>query len=129
MENAELNGVELNDGVKELLDLTPAFASRKRVLLLLLLRLQPARYNVIIENFERFGVGIGSSEVYEHLKNLMEHQLVCRKKDVYAPTLRGVVAIKKLQEIVETPAETPSIVLKWDSVYTKEEIVKWIEFK
>ena len=65
--------------IQDIFDVSQTFASGKRLLLLFILHDEPMGYTMITKYFERVGVPIGSSEVYKHLKQLLDGGFITKK--------------------------------------------------
>ena len=93
-------------------------ASPKRILLLEMLSQEPAGYTTIENWFKRIGVPAGSSEIYKHLKMLIEEGFVSGKKrrrwNNYVITKKGLFAIEKVKGIAKTEAKVPKISMSFE---------------
>ena len=97
--------------IQSILDVSQTFASGKRLLLLFILRNEPMGYTVITRYFERMGIPIGSSEVYKHLRQLLDMGFITKKGNSYLLTLRGLRAVESTIEIINTPPIVPELKL------------------
>lgn len=97
--------------IQSILDVSQTFASGKRLLLLFILRNEPMGYTVITRYFERMGIPIGSSEVYKHLRQLLDMGFITKKGNSYLLTLRGLRAVESTIEIINTPPTVPELKL------------------
>ena len=101
--------------VQDILDVSQAFASGKRLLLLFILKNEPMGYTSITKYFERLGIPIGSSEVYKHLKQLLTQGYVVKKSNSYVLTLKGVKAVENTIDIINTPPTVPEVKLSFST--------------
>lgn len=99
--------------IQGIFDVSQTFASGKRLLLLFILRNEPMGYTVITKFFERMGIPIGSSEVYKHIKQLLDSGFIIKKGNSYVPTLKGLKAVKSTIEIMNTPPTVPEVILSF----------------
>lgn len=100
--------------IQDIFDVSQTFASGKRLLLLFILRDEPMGYTVIVKYFERMGVPIGSSEVYKHLKQLLDSGFITKKGNSYILTLKGMRATETTIDIINTPPEIPELKLSFN---------------
>lgn len=98
-----------NKTVNNIFGVSQTFASGKRLLLLFILKDEPMSYTTITKNFERLGVSIGSSEVYKHLKKLLDEGFIVKKGSSYIPTLKGLKAVENTVDIINTPPISPEL--------------------
>ncbi|MEM5793533.1 MAG: hypothetical protein QXY45_04240 [Candidatus Aenigmatarchaeota archaeon] len=99
--------------IQDIFDVSQTFASGKRLLLLFILKDEPMGYTMITKYFERVGVPIGSSEVYKHLKQLLNGGFITKKGNSYFLTLKGLKAVESTLEIVDTPPTVPELKLSF----------------
>jgi predicted transcriptional regulator len=99
--------------VQDILDISQAFASGKRLLLLFILKSEPMGYTSITKYFERLGIPIGSSEVYKHLKQLLNQGFIVKKSSSYVLTLKGLKAVENTIDIIKTPPTVPEVKLSF----------------
>jgi predicted transcriptional regulator len=99
--------------IQEIFDVSQALASGKRLLLLFILRNEPMGYTVMTKYFERIGIPIGSSEVYKHLKLLMNEGYITKKSNSYVLTLKGLRTVENIIEIIKTPPTIPEVRLSF----------------
>jgi predicted transcriptional regulator len=99
--------------VQDILDVSQAFASGKRLLLLFILKNEPLGYTSITKYFERLGIPIGSSEVYKHLKQLLNQGFIVKKSNSYVLTLKGLKAVENTIDIINTPPTVPEVKLSF----------------
>ena len=99
--------------VQDILDVSQTFASGKRLILLFILKSEPMGYTVITKYFERFGIPIGSSEVYKHLKQLLNGGYITKKSNSYVLTLKGLKAVENTVDIINTPPTIPEVKLSF----------------
>lgn len=97
--------------IQDIFDVSQTFASGKRLLLLFILKNEPMGYTVITKYFERMGIPIGSSEVYKHLKQLLNNGYIAKKSSSYILTLKGLRAVENTIDIIKTPPTVPEIKL------------------
>jgi len=102
--------------IQDIFDVSQTFASGKRLLLLFVLRDEPMGYTLITKYFERVGVPIGSSEVYKHLKQLLDGGFITKKGNSYLLTLKGLKAVEATLEIVDTPPTIPELRLSFEGI-------------
>lgn len=102
--------------IQDIFDVSQTFASGKRLLLLFVLRDEPMGYTLITKYFERVGVPIGSSEVYKHLKQLLDGGFITKKGNSYLLTLKGLKAVEATLEIVDTPPTIPELRLSFERI-------------
>ena len=100
--------------VQDIFDMSQTFASGKRLFLLFILRDEPMGYTMITKYFERVGIPIGSSEVYKHLKQLLNGGFITKKGNSYLLTLKGLKAVEATLEIVDTPPTIPELRLSFE---------------
>ena len=99
--------------IQDIFDVSQTFASGKRLLLLFILRNEPMGYTVITKYFDRMGIPIGSSEVYKHLKQLIDGGFISKKSNSYVLTLKGLRAVENTVDIINTPPTIPEVKLSF----------------
>jgi len=99
--------------VQDIFDVSQAFASGKRLLLLFILKNEPMGYTVMTKYFERMGIPIGSSEVYKHIKLLTDGGFITKKSSSYVLTLKGLRAVENTIDIINTPPTIPEVRLSF----------------
>ena len=104
--------------IQDIFDISQAFASGKRLILLFILRNEPMGYTVITKYFDRMGIPIGSSEVYKHLKQLLDGGFISKKSNSYVLTLRGLRAVENTVDIINTPPTIPEVKLSFKTKKT-----------
>ena len=102
-----------NQTIQDIFDMSQTFASGKRMLLLFILKNEPMGYTVITKYFEKMGIPIGSSEVYKHLKQLLNAGFITKKSNNYMLTLKGMKAIENTIDIINTPPTAPEVKLSF----------------
>lgn len=101
--------------IQDIFDVSQTFASGKRLLLLFILKDEPMGYTLITKYFDRVGVPIGSSEVYKHLKQLLDNGYIVKKGNSYVLTLKGLRAVESTVDIIKTPPTVPEVTLSFKS--------------
>ena len=99
--------------IQDIFDVSQTFASGKRLLLLFILKNEPMGYTVITKYFERMGIPIGSSEVYKHLKQLLDGGFIVKKSNSYVLTLKGLRSVENTIDIINTPSTIPEVRLSF----------------
>jgi predicted transcriptional regulator len=99
--------------IQDIFDISQAFASGKRLLLLFILKNEPMGYTVITKYFDRMGIPIGSSEVYKHLKQLLDGGFIAKKGNSYVLTLKGLRSVENTVDIINTPPTIPEVRLSF----------------
>ena len=99
--------------IQDIFDVSQTFASGKRLFLLFILKNEPMGYTVITKYFERVGIPIGSSEVYKHLKQLIDGGYIVKKSNSYVLTLKGLKAVENTVDIINTPPTIPEVKLSF----------------
>ena len=99
--------------IQDIFDVSQTFASGKRLLLLFILRNEPMGYTVITKYFERMAIPIGSSEVYKHLKQLLDGGFITKRSNSYVLTLKGLRAVENTIDIINTPPTIPEVKLSF----------------
>ena len=99
--------------IQDIFDVSQTFASGKRLFLLFILKNEPMGYTVITKYFERSGIPIGSSEVYKHLKQLLDGGYITKKSNSYVLTLKGLKAVENTVDIINTPPTIPEVKLSF----------------
>ena len=99
--------------IQDIFDVSQAFASGKRLLLLFILKNEPMGYTAMTKYFERMDVPIGSSEVYKHLKQLIDRGYIAKKSNSYVLTLKGLRAVENTVDIINTPPTIPEVRLSF----------------
>ncbi len=99
--------------IQDIFDISQAFASGKRLILLFILKNEPMGYTVITKYFDRMGIPIGSSEVYKHLKQLLDGGFITKKSNSYVLTLKGLRAVENTVDIINTPPTIPEVRLSF----------------
>jgi len=99
--------------VQDIFDVSQIFASGKRLLLLFILRNEPMGYTAITKYFERMSIPIGSSEVYKHLKQLLDLGYIAKKSSSYVLTLKGLRTVENTVDIINTPPSVPEVRLSF----------------
>lgn len=100
-----------SETIQDIFDISQAFASGKRLLLLFILKNEPMGYTVITKYFDRMGIPIGSSEVYKHLKQLLDGGFITKRSNSYILTLKGLRAVENTVDIINTPPTVPEVKL------------------
>lgn len=99
--------------IQDIFDMSQTFASGKRMLLLFILKNEPMGYTVITKYFQKMGIPIGSSEVYKHLKQLLDVGFITKKSSNYMLTLKGLKAVDNTVDIINTPPTAPEVRLSF----------------
>ncbi len=99
--------------VQDVFNIAQTFASGKRLLMLFIFRDEPMGYTMITKYFDRMGVPIGSSEVYKHLKQLLDGGFITKKGSSYILTLKGLRAVETTIDIINTPPTIPEVKLSF----------------
>jgi len=99
--------------IQDIFDVSQTFASGKRMLLLFILKNEPMGYTLITKYFQKMGIPIGSSEVYKHLKQLLNNGFITKKSNSYMLTLKGLKAIENTLDIIGTPPTVPEVRLSF----------------
>jgi len=99
--------------IQDIFDVSQTFASGKRLLLLFILKNEPMGYTVITKYFERMSIPIGSSEVYKHLKQLLDGGFIVKRSNSYVLTLKGFRAVENTVDIINTPSTVPEVRLSF----------------
>ncbi len=99
--------------IQDIFDVSQAFASGKRLLLLFILKNEPMGYTTMSKYFERMDVPIGSSEVYKHLKQLIDGGYISKKSNSYVLTLKGLRTVENTIDIINTPPTIPEVRLSF----------------
>lgn len=97
--------------LRNIFEVSETFASKKRLLLLFLLKEEPMGYTMITKQFRELGIPIGSSEVYKHLKHLIAEGFIAKRRRSYILTLKGLKAVESAVDIMKTPPTLPEIKL------------------
>jgi len=97
--------------LRDIFEVSEAFASKKRLLLLFILKEEPMGYTMITKQFRELGIPIGSSEVYKHLNHLLAEGFIAKRRKSYVLTLKGLKAVENTLEIIKTPPTLPEIKL------------------
>ncbi len=95
--------------IKQILKISQIFASGKRLLLLFILKDEPMSYTSIANTFKKYGISIGSSEIYKHINHLLSQGFIAKKGKSYVLTLKGYKAVRSTLEIIETPPTLPEV--------------------
>jgi len=103
------------DKVQEILDVSSTFASGKRLLILFILKNQPMGYTNIVKNFKKHDISIGTSEVYKHLRKLLEGEYIIKSGKNYILTLKGLNATNNVIDIINTPPHVPRIHMRYSN--------------
>jgi predicted transcriptional regulator len=90
-------------------EISEVFGSRKRTMLLFLLKDRPMGYTQIEKGFRKREIKIGSSEIYKHLDVLLRHRLIVKRGKVYLVTLRGKKLIESLDSVTDVPPTVPKL--------------------
>ena len=99
--------------IQDIFDVSQTFASGKRMLLLFILKNEPMGYTVITKYFQKMGIPIGSSEVYKHLRQLLDSGFITKKTNNYVLTLKGLKAVENTIDIINTPPTVPEVRLSF----------------
>lgn len=99
--------------LKEILGVSQTFASGKRLLLLFILKDEPMSYTSINNAFKKFGINIGSSEIYKHINHLLVHGFIAKKGKNYILTLKGFRVVENTLDIIRTPPTLPEVKLSF----------------
>jgi len=97
--------------IQDIFDVSQTFASGKRMLLLFILKNEPMGYTLITKYFQKMEIPIGSSEVYKHLKQLLNNGFITKKSNSYMLTLKGLKAVENTIDIINTPPTVPEVKL------------------
>jgi len=92
-----------------LFEVSEVMGSKKRTLLLALLKNQPLDYTRIERGFVKHGIKIGSSEIYKHLFILLKWRYVAKRGKVYLVTLKGKKLIDALHSLDDVPPTVPKL--------------------
>ena len=92
-----------------LFEVSEVLGSKKRTLLLSLVKTQPMNYTQIEKGFLKRGVKIGSSEIYKHLFILLKWRYVAKRGKVYLVTLKGKKLIDALHSLDDVPPTVPKL--------------------
>lgn len=103
----------MENEVQNILDVSSTFASGKRLLILFILKDQPKGYTSIVKNFKKYDISIGTSEVYKHLKKLLEGEYIVKSGKNYILTLKGLNATNNVIDIINTPPHIPRIHMRF----------------
>ena len=104
----------MKDNMKKLSNFAKLFASPKRLILLKLICDGPSYYTKIFNDFKSFiGIPIGSSEVYKHLKMLIDYEYISKQGNTYVPTSKGIKAINKIEEIINEKPKVPKVKIEF----------------
>jgi len=99
--------------LKEIFGVSQTFASGKRLLLLFILKDEPMSYTSINNAFKKFGISIGSSEIYKHINHLLAQGFIAKKGKNYILTLKGFKAVENTLDIIRTPPTLPEVKLSF----------------
>lgn len=99
--------------IQDILDVSQTLASGKRLLLLFILKNEPKGYTSILKHFKDYGIPIGSSEIYKHLKTLIDGQYIIKSGKSYILTLRGFNVVNSVSDIIATPPTIPKISMQF----------------
>jgi len=99
--------------IKKIMKFSQLIASKKRVLLLLILMDGPLSYTQIVRKSKELGMSMASSEFFKHKNVLLKNGLISKKWNLYAITAKGVELINKLKEIAKTEPIEPEITIKF----------------
>jgi len=99
--------------IQDIFDVSQTFASGKRMLLLFILKNEPMGYTLITKYFQKMDIPIGSSEVYKHLKQLLNSGFITKKSNNYMLTLKGLKAVENTVDIINTPPTVPEVRLSF----------------
>jgi len=83
------------------------------MLLLFILKNEPMGYTLITKYFQKMDIPIGSSEVYKHLKQLLNSGFITKKSNNYMLTLKGLKAVENTVDIINTPPTVPEVRLSF----------------
>lgn len=97
------------DSIEQLSEVSLVLGSRKRTILLYILKKKPMSYTQMNRKFKSLKIKIGSSEVYKHLDILKKKKYIVKRGKVYLITLKGKTLIEGLEELVNVPAKAPRL--------------------
>jgi len=97
------------NAIEQLSEVSIVLGSRKRSILLFILKKKPMSYTQMNREFNRLNIKIGSSEVYKHLDILKKNKYIVKRGKVYLITLKGKTLIEALEELVNVPAKAPKL--------------------
>ena len=97
--------------IEQLSEVSEILGSRKRTILLFILKKKPMSYTQINTSYRKLGIKIGSSEIYKHLDILKKNKYIVKRGKVYLITLKGKTLIEGIEELVKVPAKAPRLEL------------------
>ena len=97
------------NAIEQLSEVSLVLGSRKRTMLLFILKEKPMTYTQMNRKFNRLNIKIGSSEIYKHLDILKKKKYLVKRGKVYLITLKGKTLIEGLEELVNVPAKAPRL--------------------
>jgi len=87
--------------IQKVKEVSVVCSSFKRLIILYILETEPSGYSSIIEKFFIFGVKIGSSEMYKHLRVLLASGLISKYHKRYLITTKGMKFIDLINDLPE----------------------------
>jgi len=95
--------------IEDMTKVSHVFASPKRLIILHLLENEPLSYSGIREGFNRLKIKVGSSEIFKHLKMLLDNGYIVKKGKQYLKTSKGCKALKLINELVRGKVRVPKL--------------------
>lgn len=99
------------NSIQQLSEVSLVLSSRKRTILLYILKKSPTTYTQMTRKFKRLNIKIGSSEIYKHLDILKKKKYIVKRGKVYLITLKGKKLIESLEALVSVPDKAPKLEL------------------
>jgi len=97
----------------EIFLISDVFASRKRVLLMFMLKENYLGY-VRLSNLMSKLVKIGSSEMYKHLHMLEKYGMIVKQDRKFILTKKGLTAVECIEKIIDAEPAKPNIKVVWE---------------
>lgn len=95
--------------IEQLSEVSLVMGSKKRTILLFILKEKPMSYTQMERKFKRLKIKIGSSEIYKHLDILKKKKYLVKRGKVYLITLKGKTLIEGLEDLVNVPEKAPRL--------------------
>lgn len=97
------------NSIEQLSEVSLVLGSKKRAVLLFILRDTPMSYTQMNRKFRVLNMKIGSSEIYKHLDVLKRNKYIVKNDKVFLITLKGKTLIESLEKLASVPERVPKL--------------------
>jgi len=97
------------NSIEQLSEVSLVMGSKKRAVLMFILKDTPMSYTQMSRKFRTLGMKIGSSEIYKHLDVLRKNRYIVKSDKVFLITLKGKTLIESLEKLAGIPDRAPRL--------------------